>query len=188
MSLGTGFEITHIPPDEKILYKVHEEGTKKFDEIKMQLCRVLLECNNIQRSLEDIISLIHLETNSNDETKNRLSFSRTKQKLQSIIKKYPEFFTNEYQQTFFDTLDSIIKVRNAFAHGTIIWNYESDKLCLRYLDNKKLGDKEIILDSTFFAELDDKLQIVKMKILSPKNGLLKSEIFPEMLLLRYHQK
>jgi len=140
-------------------------------------------CSNLDNLLGKAISSFFFDTDSDmkkmfhayilDTT--IFSFSQRKKVLQQIMEKHPDKFksiTKQLRQELFSDLDKIIDMRNAFAHGKIIIDYNADNPIIRFYNSKKNKEDEKILSSKFFTDLENQTFQVALTL---------SECIPDML-------
>jgi hypothetical protein len=180
--LGKGFEVINFPEDDIKLYDPDEgeisyswisnaterEVERLTESVSQQRGRFIAGCTDIDRLLSDAISQFFFET---DEEKRKLfhilildadilDFKQKEKIFQSIITEFPEKFyfkSNEERQIFIETIDYLIKKRNAFAHGNIAIDFKSKSAELRYYDRSKNKNQSIQLSEYFFFELYTKV-------------------------------
>lgn len=190
-TIGSGFEIINIsiikiPNSEGIdgySYGfppgLQEKVDKKIEYIKMHRGEVISSCVDIDHLLGESISHFFLKDNADKrEILHKLildtpdfSISKKKNIHKSIMENHPdEFkaFSPEERQKFFEELDYIIKMRNALAHGEVFYNYDADKVLLRYYHSQQ--NKEEVLDQNFFDEIRNKISTLVSNFLN--GGLL----------------
>jgi hypothetical protein len=101
------------------------------------------------------------------------SFIQKKKVLQRIMEKYPkkfDSFTNKSRQEMFDNLNYLIKMRNAFAHGSAIIDFQVDKTVLRYYDSTTNQQTELIVTPEFFLGLQKKVldSVMNLMTMTPQ--------------------
>jgi hypothetical protein len=187
---GSGFKIRNFPtieipdgdePDgygEYISPEAEYRGKQIFEYIKLHRGEIISSCVDIDNFLAESISRFFLKDNPEkreifhelilDTTE--LSFAQKRNILQLIMEKYPHefgpFSDNRLRQEFFETVNSIIKTRNALAHGEIVFDYSEDKAYLRYYDKSKNRKQEIELSQEYFEEVKSKISSLVWKFVS----------------------
>jgi len=189
--IGSGFETINISPikipnsdgSDGYSYgfppELQEKVDNKIEYIKMHRGEVISSCVDIDHLLGESISQFFLKDNAEKrEIFHKLildvpdfSISKKKNILKSIMEKHPdEFraFSPEERKKFFEELNYIIKIRNALAHGDVFYDYDADKVLLRYYHSQQ--NKEEVLDQKFFDEIRIKISTLVSNFLN--GGLL----------------
>ena len=178
--LGSGIEVIHYPTFEK-LFPDHPELkfvwiTPEAEAAVNQLSESIREnrgkfisgCIDIENLLSRVISYFFFDKDSEkreifhifilDAT--TLSFKQKETLLRLLMEKYPEKFDSiidKKRQELIRTLDELIKKRNAFAHGKIVIDYQAQETVLIFYDRSKNRSDKLILSSTQFSELHEKI-------------------------------
>jgi hypothetical protein len=186
-SIGSGFvtiniSVIKIPNSEGIegySYRIppglQEKIDNKKEYIKMHRGEVISRCVDIDHLLGESISQFFLKDNAEKrEIFHKLildapdfSISKKRNIFKSIMKNHPdEFktFSPKEQQKFFKELDYVIRMRNALAHGDVIYDYNADKVFLQYCHSQQ--KKEVVLDQDFFDELRNKISTLVSNFLT----------------------
>ncbi|WP_321507081.1 hypothetical protein [uncultured Methanoregula sp.] len=186
--LGTGIEIINYPtvkvkaPDGVTEDQISDEGRSFLDErgrfLKIHRGDFISGCTEIDNTLSEAISSFFFKDNTDINKREQFhdfiidtpifSFIQKKKVLQSIMEKYPtDFpsFTGKSRQEMFNQINYIIKMRNAFAHGTLIINYGEKMEALSYFDSQTNTRVEQTLTEEFFNELYKKLEDLSTQIL-----------------------
>jgi|SRR5208337_499342 len=135
-------------------------------------------CTGIDNTLSETISSFFFKDNTELDKRTQFhdlvidtpifSFIQRKKVLQSIMENYPEefpAFSGKSRQEMFEEINYIIKMRNAFAHGTLIINYSERTESLSYFDSQSNRRKEQQLTKEFFIDLYTKIQNLSTQIL-----------------------
>jgi hypothetical protein len=178
---GSGFKIRNYPtievpsdddPEgyfEYITPEAEHRGKLIFEQIKTLRGEAISSCVDIDNMLGQSISRFFFK---NDPEKREifhelildtteLSFAQKRNILQLIMDKYPNefgpFSDKRRKQEFFEIVNSIIKTRNALAHGVIIFDYVDNKVFLHYYDKSKNKTQEDELSPEFFKNIKSKI-------------------------------
>ena len=188
---GLGIEILNFPTCEMTidggapLQMITPEAQKKVDTLMRQIRdgrgKFIAGCVDIENVLGQAISYYFFK---DDSLKREMlhdfildttifSFSQKKKVLQRIMEKYPkEFnsFTSKSRQEMFDNLNYLIKMRNAFAHGSSIIDFQADKVYFRYYSSTTNQQTELIVSSNFFIDLQKMVldTIMALMIMTPQ--------------------
>jgi hypothetical protein len=88
-----------------------------------------------------------------------LSLSQKKNLVKQLIDKYPDAFDafpdEDSKKKFYDYLNFLIKVRNAFAHGKILIDYATRTSYVRYYDSNRQQKDTIVLEHSDSENSDD---------------------------------
>jgi hypothetical protein len=106
-----------------------------------------------------------------------LTLAQKKNILKLIMEKYPErfgpFSDKKVRSEFFENLETIIRFRNALAHGRIIIDYEQKIVTLRYYNSNKNETVDTEINPEFFKKLHGQISTA---ILDFYNGICDSPI------------
>jgi hypothetical protein len=181
--LGSGIKIINYPtvPD-----RVGNEITDKSLSYANERSRFLRThrgdfisgCTEIDNTLSEVISSFFFKDNTDSNKRTQFhdliidtpifSFIQRRKVLQSIMEKYPDdfpAFSGKTRQEMFNEINYIIKMRNAFAHGTLIINIEGKTESLSYFDSQSNRREEQQLTAEFFIDLYTKIQNLSVHIL-----------------------
>lgn len=196
---GSGFKIRNYPtievpsddpPDnffEYISPEAEHRGKLIFEKIKTLRGEAISSCIDVDNMLGESISRFFFK---NDPEKREifqelildtaeLSFAQKRNILQLIMEKYPNefgpFSDKKRKQEFFEIVNSVIKTRNALAHGVVIFDYGDDKVFLQYYDKSKNKKQEDELSPEYFASIKDRINRLVWKFCS---GIQCGEVIP----------
>jgi hypothetical protein len=179
--LGTGIEVVNYPEQEISVTGEFNEETYDWisDEAEAKVKRItetirrergkfISGCIDIEKLLSDAISYFFFETDSEKRElfhlflldADTLSFKQKETLLKLIMEKFPKKFqrvTREKKQEMIESIDFLIKKRNAFAHGKIVINFETEKTELIFYDRSKNENVCLSLSPELFFELERKV-------------------------------
>ena len=172
IKLPVSFEIKKIPSGKSVNLK---NLLKEISKRKDRGIRIISAALVIENEIKDILknSIFSELKDSRDYVSSLIldsdwcTFSAKIKMLQSVINKY-KFLKGESKNILYQLLSKVIKYRNAFTHGTISYDHESNEFILNYFE---VQPKTSILDESYWEKLEavfkdtmDKLNMIKMKL------------------------
>ena len=184
---GSGFEILNYPTCDAVvegsdesIQDITPEARKKAKEvisiIRVNRGKFISGCVDVEKYLGEVIGQFFFENESIKREMFHLfildttlfSFSQKKKVLQRIMESNSDKFgplTRKARQEMFDNINYLIKIRNVFAHGEIVLDFQKDHAFIRYFDSSINEKAEVIVSPDFFNELDTKISKVVMDLL-----------------------
>jgi hypothetical protein len=186
--LGTGIKIINYPTvpvqaSDGIIEDQITDDALTYIEKRSSFLRThkgdfISGCTEIDNTISEVISFFFFKDNTDQNKRTQFhdliidtsifAFIQRRKVLQLIMEKYPDdfpAFSGRSRQEMFDEINYIIKMRNAFAHGTLIINCEGRTESLSYFDSQSNRRVEQQLTDELFIDLYTKIQNLSAQIL-----------------------
>jgi len=186
-TLGSGIEIVNYKTKKlRINDDEYEEITdddwsyaeEESDILRKVRGSFISGCSEIDNALGEAISWFFFRDNTDNDKRTQFhdfildtpifSFIQRKKVLQLIMEKYPKdfpAFTGKQRQEMFDKINNLIKLRNAFAHGTFVINCNERKDSLVYYNSLKNQREDLVIDKDHTDQWDDEISDLALEIL-----------------------